>query len=184
MAALLTLTMMGDGGCAVLAQSAPWVALRRPEHFALIRHGLAPGNNDPPGFRLDDCATERNLSTEGRAQAVRIGDLFRINGIAAARVHSSQWCHCLESANLIGLGEVQPQPLLNSFVQDRTHGVRQVEALRPWIAQLDLATPTMFVTHQVVVTALSEIFPGNGEIVVMQRTTDGRLAVQDRLPTA
>ena len=180
---MLTLTM-GAGGRAVPAQSDPWVALRRPGHFALIRHALAPGNNDPPGFRLDDCATQRNLSTEGRTQAVRIGNLFRANGIASAHVHSSQWCRCLETANLIRLGEVQPQPLLNSFVQDPARGATQIEALRPWINQIDLATPTVFVTHQVVVTALSEIFPGSGEIVVMQRTADGRLAVQGRLSTA
>ena len=96
---MLTLTM-GAGGRAVPAQSDPWVALRRPRHFA-IRHALAPGINDPPGFRLDDCATQRNLSTEGRTQAVRIGNLFRANGIASAHVHSSQWCHCLETATLI-----------------------------------------------------------------------------------
>lgn len=180
---MLTLTM-GAGGRAVSAQSDPWVALRRPGHFALIRHALAPGNNDPPGFRLDDCATQRNLSTEGHTQAVRIGNLFRANGIASARVHSIQWCRCLETATLIRLGEVQPQPLLNSFVQDPARGATQIEALRPWIDQIDLATPTVFVTHQVVVTALSEIFPGSGEIVVMQRTADGRLAVQGRLSTA
>lgn len=71
-----------------------------------------------------------------------------------------------------------------SFFQDRAHEANQIEALRRWIGQLDLAMPTMFVTHQVVVTALSEIFPGSGEIVVMQRMADGRLAVQGRLPTA
>ena len=60
---------------------------------------------------------------------------------------------------------------------------RQIEALRLWIGQLDPATPTVLVTHQVVVTAVSEIFPGSGEIVVMQRMADGRLAVQGRLPT-
>jgi hypothetical protein len=36
----------------------------------------------------------------------------------------------------------------------------------------------------VVVTALSQIFPGSGEIVAMQRGADGRFTVQGRLPTA
>lgn len=158
--------------------------MRGPGSFALIRHALAPGNNDPPGFRLDDCATQRNLSTEGRAQASRIGELFRANGIAAADIHSSQWCRCLETATLMQLGGTRQQPLLNSFVQDQSREARQMEALRLWIGQLDLAIPTVFVTHQVVVTALSQIFPGSGDIVVMQRLADGRLAVQRRLPTA
>lgn len=174
----------GVGGRSAFAQSDSWAALRRPGSFALIRHALAPGTNDPSGFRLDDCATQRNLSAEGRAQAVRIGDLFRANGIAAADVHSSQWCRCLETASLMRLGETRQQPLLNSFFQDRTREARQIESLRQWIGQLGLARPTVFVTHQVVVTALSEIFPGSGEIVVMQRMSDGRLVVQGRLPTA
>ena len=82
------------------------------------------------------------------------------------------------------LGETRQQPLLNSFFQDRTRETQQIEALRQWIGQLDLARPTVFVTHQVVVTALSQIFPGSGEIVMMQRATDRRLSVQGRLPTA
>lgn len=166
------------------AESEVWAALDRPGSFALIRHATAPGTNDPPGFRLGDCSTQRNLSADGRAQAVRIGDLFRGNSIATAEVHSSQWCRCLDTASLMKLGEVRPQPLLNSYFQDRSREAGQIEALRRWIGQLDLAKPTVFVTHQVVVTALSQIFPGSGEIVVMQRRSDGRLSVQGRLPTA
>ena len=167
-----------------LAESDAWSALRRPGSFALIRHATAPGTNDPAGFRLEDCATQRNLSAEGRAQAVGIGDLFRANSIVTADVYSSQWCRCLDTASLMGLGEVRPQRLLNSFFQDRTREAGQIEALRRWIGQLDLAKPTVFVTHQVVVTALSQVFPGSGEIVAMQRGADGRLSVQGRLPTA
>lgn len=166
------------------AQSGPWASLRLPGHFALIRHALAPGTFDPPGFRVDDCTSQRNLSAEGRAQAIRIGDLFRANGIAAARLYSSQWCRCLETATLMKLGDVSPQPLLNSFAQNRDRAVQQTAALRPWIAQLELAGPTVMVTHQVVITALSEIFPGNGEIVVMRREPEGRLTVTGRLATA
>lgn len=149
-----------------------------------MRHATAPGTSDPAGFRLEDCGTQRNLSAEGRAQSARIGDLFRSNGISAAEVYSSQWCRCLDTARLMALGEVRPQPLLNSFFQDRSREAGQIEALRQWIGKLDLAKPTVFVTHQVVVTALSQVFPGSGEIVAMQRGADGRLTVQGRLPTA
>ena len=181
--ALAGAALAGDGRAQATLFD-PWAALRSPEHFALIRHALAPGNNDPPGFRLDDCSTQRNLSPEGRTQAGHIGQLFRANGIASARVSSSQWCRCLETAALLQLGEVTPQPLLNSFIQDRERGTRQMEALRPWIAHLDLAAPTVFVTHQVVVTALSEVFPGSGEIVVMRREPGGRLVTRGRVPAA
>lgn len=161
----------------------PWTALRTPGHVALIRHALAPGNFDPAGFRLDDCTTQRNLSAEGRAQATRIGDLFRGHGIAAAAVHASQWCRCLETATLLKLGPVAPQPLLNSFVQDAGQGARQVPAVKAWIAGLDLDRPTVLVTHQVVITALSDVYPGNGEIVVMRRDAAGGLAIVGRVAT-
>ena len=161
-----------------------WTALRSPGHVALIRHAVAPGTLDPPGWRLGDCATQRNLSAEGRAQATRMGDLFRSNGIAAARIHSSQWCRCLDTATLLKLGDVTPQPLLNSFAEDRGRSAQQTQALRAWIGQQELAGPTLLVTHQVVILALAEVPAGNGEIVVMRRESDGRLTLQGRQPTA
>jgi hypothetical protein len=58
-----------------------WTALRAGRHVALMRHTDAPGGaGDPPGFRLDDCATQRNLSakgTRGRAKDRRAAPLGR-----------------------------------------------------------------------------------------------------------
>lgn len=161
-----------------------WSALRSPGHLALIRHAAAPGNFDPPGFTLGDCTTQRNLSSDGRLQAVQMGDLLRRNGISAARVHSSQWCRCLETATLLNLGEVAPLPLLNSFAEDRGRMTQQTEALRAWIGRQDLGAPTLLVTHQVVISALSDASAGNGEIMVMRRDADGRLVLVGRQPTA
>ena len=160
-----------------------WSALRTAGHFALIRHASAPGTLDPPGFKLDDCTTQRNLSASGRAQAIRMGDLLRSNGIAAARIHSSQWCRCVETATLMKLGDVDQQPLLNYFGQDQARRAPQLEALRAWIARLELVQPTLLVTHQVVISAVAEGPAGDGEIVVMRRDADGKLTVQARQPT-
>lgn len=165
------------------AAADPWSALRSAGHFALIRHALAPGTLDPPGWRLGECSTQRNLSAEGRAQAGRMGDLLRANGIAAARIHSSQFCRCVDTATLLKLGDVALQPLLNSFAEDRGRSGPQVEALRAWIARLQLDGPTLLVTHGVVISALSAASPGSGEIVVMRREADGRLTLQGRQPT-
>ena len=161
----------------------PWSALRSAGHFALIRHAAAPGVLDPPGFRLDDCSTQRNLSAEGRAQAIRMGDLLRANGIAAARLHSSQWCRCLDTATLMKLGGVTQQPLLNYFGQDQARRAPQVEALRAWIARLELAQPTLLVTHQVVISDITQSAAQDGEIFVLRREADGRLIVVGRQST-
>ena len=82
------------------------------------------------------------------------------------------------------LGEVTPQPRLNFFGIDRARYAPQLEALRAWIATLQLTEPTVLMTHGAVIAALTQTSADSGEIVVMQRETDGRLVVRGRLPTS
>src|SRR4051794_34222309 len=84
-----------------------WAALHAGRHVALMRHADAPGAGDPADFRVDDCATQRNLSTKGRADAARIGARLRSAGIAVDRVLSSPWCRCMDTATLLALGPVE-----------------------------------------------------------------------------
>src|SRR5688572_8550611 len=88
------------------SDAAIWSALRSGEHFVILRHAVAPGVGDPEHFALGDCSTQRNLSRAGREQAARIGARLRENGIAQARVYSSQWCRASETATLLRLGLV------------------------------------------------------------------------------
>jgi hypothetical protein len=81
--------------------AAAWAALRAGTAVALMRHADAPGVGDPAGYRLEDCSTQRNLSERGKAQAAAVGALFRANQIAIARIISSPWCRCLETARLM-----------------------------------------------------------------------------------
>lgn len=68
-----------------------WVALLNGGHVALIRHGNAPPGygGDPPGFKIDDCATQRNLDEKGRAQARALGEVFRQRGVRVDKILSS-----------------------------------------------------------------------------------------------
>jgi phosphohistidine phosphatase SixA len=149
-----------------------WAALRGGGHIVLMRHAIAPGGGDPPGFRLDDCATQRNLSEEGRAQAGKIGESFRSQEVPVERVLSSQWCRCRETARLLGLGPVEDYPVLNSFFSDRSTAEAQTEALRRFIARSAPADNIVLVTHQVNITELTGVFPSSGEMVVVR--PDGR----------
>ena len=84
-----------------------WTALVNGGQVALIRHGNAPpGYGDPPGFKIDDCTTQRNLDDRGRAQARALGAAFRQHGVRVDKVLSSPWCRCLETAELLDLGPV------------------------------------------------------------------------------
>ena len=54
------------------ADEAALAALKAGGHVMIVRHGLTtPGFGDPLGFKLDDCATQRNLVEEGREQSRR-----------------------------------------------------------------------------------------------------------------
>jgi phosphohistidine phosphatase SixA len=151
------------------ADEALWTALAEGGHVALMRHAHAPGTGDPDDFRLDDCSTQRNLDQTGREQARGTGDAFRQHGVIVGQVLSSQWCRCLETAKLLALGEVYPFPPLNSFFGDRERGPKQTAALRALLANTDAEGPSLvMVTHQVNITALTGIFPGSGEIVVLR----------------
>jgi broad specificity phosphatase PhoE len=148
-----------------------------------MRHAEAPGTGDPDGFRLDDCATQRNLSDQGRRQAKDAGTLFRGNGIARATVYSSQWCRCLDTAGGLDLGAVTPQPALNSFFDDAGRDLQQTDALRQLIRQRPPGKPLVMVTHQVNITALTGVYPRSGEIIVV-RPENGRFSVMGKISTS
>ena len=152
-------------------------------HFVILRHALAPGTGDPQDFVLGDCATQRNLSAKGRSQAEKIGELLRSHGIDNARVFSSQWCRCLETARLLGLGEVEELPALNSFFRFFEKKEKQTAELRAWLKEQDLGMPLVLVTHQVNITALTGVFPGSGEMVIVERKEGGKLRVAGTVPT-
>ncbi|MCK7496943.1 MAG: hypothetical protein MZW92_43185 [Comamonadaceae bacterium] len=112
-------------------------ALRRGGHALLIRHAQTePGVGDPPGMRLDDCSTQRNLVGRGPRAGARIGDALRVRAIPVAEVRSSQWCRCLDTARLAFAGHapVRAWPALNSFFDDRSAEPASTRELRAAIA--------------------------------------------------
>lgn len=174
LAAGLLLLALPASAAATPDEATLWQALLTPGHALLMRHAEAPGIGDPPDFRIDDCGTQRNLSSEGKAQASAIGERLRAHGIVQARVHSSLWCRCLDTARLLGFGAVEPEPALNSFFADASTAAAQTEALR---VRLREATQNggplpIFVTHQVNITALTGVVPDSGEMLVLRLDGD------------
>ncbi len=168
----------------VMAETAGlWKKLSTPGHVALIRHAIAPGTGDPTTVDVNDCGTQRNLSDQGRKQAERIGARFKANGIVKARVLTSQWCRCRETATLLSLGQVQDLPILNSFFSQYENREPQTEGLRDWLHRQPLVEPVILVTHQVNITALSGVYPSSGEIVIVRRAASGGLSVVGTIRT-
>ena len=148
-----------------------WSLLQQeePGYVVMMRHAITPGTGDPANFRVEDCTTQRNLSAEGRAQAVRMGEAFRRRNIRVARILSSQWCRCLETARLMNLGTVEAFPAINSFFSDRLAEPRQTAQVRQFIVD-NRSTPGLIVlvTHQVNITAIADLVPQSGESVVLR----------------
>jgi len=164
-------------------ETALWEALRSGNHLALLRHAVAPGTGDPPDFQIGNCTTQRNLSDAGRAQAERIGARFRANAIERAQVLSSQWCRCVETAKLLDLGPVRELALLNSFFRSYERREPQTRQLRQWVSERDLSQPLVLVTHQVNITALTDVYPQSGELVIIRRDEAGELSVVGTIRT-
>lgn len=159
-----------------------WEGLADGRYVALMRHALAPGVGDPDNFTLSDCSTQRNLSESGRVQAKAIGDVMRAQGVTEARVYSSEWCRCLETAEGLAFAAVTPKPVLNSFFQRRAASDEQTHSLREFLrAERNTREPLVLVTHQVNITALTGVFPASGEIVVIEMTEAGDVEVKGRL---
>jgi phosphohistidine phosphatase SixA len=150
--------------------AAAWAMLKKPGAIVLFRHAVAPGGGDPAGLVLDDCSTQRNLAEEGRAQARRIGQRFRAQGIKVDAVLSSQWCRTRDTARL-AFPELPTQdaPAFNSFFSDRSNEAAQTAAARKQLLAWRGTGVLVVVTHQVNITALTGISPASGEGVVLHR---------------
>jgi broad specificity phosphatase PhoE len=146
----------------------------------LFRHALAPGSGDPPGHRLDDCSTQRNLSEEGRAQARRIGAEFAARNIAVAAVWSSQWCRTRDTADLAFPKRRVDQADFNSFFNASDTATARTDAAQQLLASWRGQGVLVVFTHQVNITALTNIVPVSGEGVVVKPIA-GRLQVLGRV---
>jgi len=158
-------------------------ALLPDGHDAIIfiRHAIAPGTGDPVDFDVDNCSTQRNLSELGRQQAKAIGSKLRDLGVFDLPVYTSQWCRCKETAELMDTGTVEIQPLLNSFFASPSDGPLQLENLGQWLSTIK--GPLVLVTHQVVITGMTDVYPASGEMVVTRLDSDGMLKVVSTIET-
>jgi phosphohistidine phosphatase SixA len=164
------------------ADDAAWAQLQRGGYVILIRHAITtPGVGDPPGFKLEDCSTQRNLTDDGRAHARRVGAAIRARKIAVERVVSSPWCRCIETARLAF--ETSPEmsaPLANQFGRPDQRDA-QVAELRKAVGAFRGRGNLVMVTHGSTISALTGVSPATAEMVLIKPAADGTFAVTGRL---
>lgn len=157
-------------------------SIRSNSHVLMIRHAHAPGSGDPDHFKIGDCGTQRNLDDRGRAQAQQIGRWLRAHGITSARIFSSQWCRCRDTAEGLALGPVNELPALNSFFERPQDRAPNLAALRAFLSQQPTDGPlVVLVTHFVTISAISGLGVAAGEGVVLRLQGDGGFEVLGRL---
>jgi phosphohistidine phosphatase SixA len=140
----------------------------------MIRHAEAPGTYDPPQFRLDDCASQRNLSPDGRAEASRLGDTFRRLKIPVSQVLTSEWCRCRDTAQL-AFGGYAFAPMLNSLHPDSTVASRQIGEMRAAAGRITPGANAVWVTHNFNIQPFAGAMVATTDVVVVRPVATDRL---------
>ena len=153
------------------ASEQAWNLAQEGDKIILIRHSLAPGGGDPPGFKIDDCKTQRNLNRKGINQSKKIGKLFKKNKAPIDQVLSSQWCRCKDTAKY-AFGNFKEFTALNSTFQSpyNKNEPKQLKELYNFVKKWDgKGKNLVLVTHYSIITAVTNAVPSSGEIVITDK---------------
>ena len=164
------------------ASDALWDKLKAGGQVVLMRHAVTtPGVGDPDGMRLDDCATQRNLTGEGRRHARQTGEAFRARGVAVERLLSSPWCRCMETAALAFGAEPQRSDALSNLFGRQDNRSKQVAELEALVSKWQGRGNLVLVSHGSTIVALTGVSPEPAEMVIVTPQPGGKFAVAGRL---
>ena len=159
--------------------------LESSEYVLLMRHTLAPGVGDPANYRRDDCKTQRNLSAEGRLQAVAVGNWLKAQDIKQAHVYSSPWCRCKDTASLLKFGQYQIEPSLASFFDEMHKAPAQNQRLQNFVAEKLKSKgkqPLILVTHHVNIFEFMGENIASGDMVLAKVNSNGKMTSYKLIP--
>jgi len=152
--------------------------LKKSDHVLLMRHALAPGIGDPAGYKLQDCKSQRNLDTTGRAQAQKTGQWLRAQGVGSALLFTSAWCRCKDTAENLAFGTPVLEASLNSFFDDMRQGPQSNLNLQKFIGN-QLKTKgdkaLILVTHHVNIAEFMGENVGSGDMVLAKVNSAGKM---------
>ena len=153
------------------ASDQAWNIAQEGNKIILIRHSLAPGGGDPPGFKIKDCKTQRNLNKKGINQSKKIGKLFKKNKVPVDQVLTSQWCRCIDTAKY-AFGYYKIFTALNSTFQtpyNKNEG-KQLKELYNYVKKWNgKGKNLVLITHYSIITAVTTAVPSSGEMVITDK---------------
>ena len=179
---LLAGLLLGCHTSSSFAADDVWALIKKPGAIVLLRHSTAPGSAlESNDMDFKDCSIQRNLDEAGRAQAARIGDAFRKNGIKSVRLLSSQYCRAMDTAKLMKLGTVAAQPILNQVFLANLLDMREAGVKgRALMKTLPKNQPTMFVSHVTNIQSMAGVQLDSGEFAVVHLDANGEVVVDGR----
>ena len=181
---VVSLSLVSAQGAAATDAEQAWAALAAGGHVALIRHANAPPGygGDPPGFRLDDCKTQRNLDELGRQQAQALGEAFRKHGVRVDRVLASPVCRCVDTAELMAVGPVEKSTAL---LPDRGEPRVRLLELQALVSGWRGSGTLVLVTHGFTVSPLLRTYLEQAETLVLKPGSGGGAVAEivGRIPT-
>jgi broad specificity phosphatase PhoE len=167
-------------------------ALRSGGFNLYFRHAATDWSQQDRVMSADDwlsCdpARIRQLSAEGRETARAIGAAMRRLRIPVGEVLASPYCRTLDTARLLGLGEVRPSnAVINMRVAAYFGGRESVIASARRL--LGTATPAgsnrVIVAHGNVARDATPVYPGEAEAIVFRPDGEGGFTVVGRLSPA
>jgi phosphohistidine phosphatase SixA len=173
--ALFALTCMILTGAYFLFGLSPSFASKHENFVVLMRHGDAPGRNEPENFDLNNCSTQRNLSEQGRTEARAAGRLIRASTLKIRAVISSRWCRTRETAELLGLSSVKSEAAFDNLEFNKARSVELLQAERNIIQAWRGPGILLVVTHSSNIKALSGLEIDSGSMVIANPSPNGKI---------
>lgn len=135
-------------------------------NIVFMRHEKAPGTGDPDNFSKFDCSTQRNLSQEGRQLSKQTGHLFKQSDLNFNKILSSEWCRSYDTAVLLDNIKVEKFSGLNTFYQGFVDKKETLLVLNNLMKKISLKQIYLMVTHQDIITAITGLPVGSGELIL------------------
>lgn len=156
------------------ADDGAWQRLQQGGYVVIMRHALTdpPRGEEPANFTLADCATQRNLGAQGRADMAALALALERRKVAVGEVFSSRYCRCQESAH-IAFGRAEVWDVLNGYPGPAPYwegyDFEQLLAIRKQLSDAPpVGTNRFLVTHNTHIKALLDIWVEPGEMVVVR----------------
>lgn len=160
-----------------------WALMKKPGHIVLLRHSNAPGSiPESNDMDMKNCAIQRNLDDEGRAQAARIGNEFRKHRIGKVKLVSSEYCRAMETAKVMKLGPVTPLRFLNQVFLADIPGMREAGVKgREYMKKIPAKQLTLLVTHVTNIQSIAGAKLDSGEMAVVHFDPAGEVVVDGKI---